>query len=84
MARWPVYAPGDTAPTGGTYERLNVFGGIVRVVGRIGYGRLPDMTMSYSYRGFGYRREIIRHAVRLYHCFSLSLCEVELILVDII
>jgi putative transposase len=38
------------------------------------------MTMPNPYRGFRYPREIIQHAVWLYHCFSLSLREVELIL----
>jgi transposase-like protein len=32
------------------------------------------------YRGFRYPAEVIQHAVWLYHCFSLSLREVELIL----
>jgi putative transposase len=35
----------------------------------------PDL-----YRGFRFPAEIISHAVWLYHCFSLSLREVELIL----
>ena len=33
-----------------------------------------------SYRGFRYPAEVIEHAVWLYHCFSLSLKDVELIL----
>ena len=37
-------------------------------------------TMSNPYRGFRYPAEIINQAVWLYHCFSLSLREVELIL----
>jgi len=32
------------------------------------------------YRGFRFPPEVIRHAVWLYHCFSLSLRDVELIL----
>ena len=36
--------------------------------------------VSNSYRGFRYPREVIQHAVRLYHCFSLSLRDVEPIL----
>ena len=32
------------------------------------------------YRGFCYPREVIQHAVWLYHCFSLSLRDVELIM----
>ena len=32
------------------------------------------------YRGFRFPAEVIEHAVWLYHCFSLSLREVELIL----
>ena len=37
-------------------------------------------TMPDPYRGFRFPAEIIGHAVWLYHCFSLSLREVELIL----
>src|SRR3954466_12140751 len=37
-------------------------------------------TTSNPYRGFRYPAEIINQAVWLYHCFSLSLREVELIL----
>jgi putative transposase len=37
----------------------------------------PD---PYPYRGFRFPAELIAHAVWLYHCFSLSLREVELIL----
>jgi transposase-like protein len=32
------------------------------------------------YRGFRFPPEVIQHAVRLYHCFSLILRDVELIL----
>ena len=39
------------------------------------------MTMSQNpYRGFRFPPEVIQHAVWLYHCFSLSLRDVELIL----
>jgi hypothetical protein len=38
------------------------------------------MTSSNPYRGFRYPAEVIQHAVWLYHCFSLSLWEVKLIL----
>jgi putative transposase len=37
-------------------------------------------TEPSAYRGFRFPAEIIAHAVWLYHCFSLSLREVELIL----
>ena len=37
-------------------------------------------TPSNPYRGFRFPAEIIQHAVWLYHCFSLSLRDVELIL----
>jgi putative transposase len=37
-------------------------------------------TSSNPYRGFQFPAEVIEHAVWLYHCFSLSLREVELIL----
>src|SRR6188472_416909 len=45
------------------------------------YGRISDMsTTSNPYRSFRFPPEIINQAVWLYHCFSLSLREVELIL----
>ena len=37
-------------------------------------------TSSNPYRGFRYPAEVIGHAVWLYHCFSLSLRDVELIM----
>jgi putative transposase len=37
-------------------------------------------STSNPYRGFRFPAEIIEHAVWLYHCFSLSLRDVELIL----
>ena len=37
-------------------------------------------TTPDPYRGFRFPAEIISHVVWLYHCFSLSLREVELIL----
>ena len=41
-------------------------------------GRLAGMkTEPSAYRGFRFPAEIISHAVWLYHCFSLSLREVE-------
>ena len=46
-----------------------------------GYGsRFRMTTSSNPYRGFRHPAEVIQHAVWLYHCFSLSLREVELIL----
>jgi hypothetical protein len=45
------------------------------------YGTVLSMsTPSDPYRGFRYPAEIINQAVWLYHCFSLSLRDVELIL----
>ena len=38
------------------------------------------MTTSNPYRGFRHPAEVIQHAVWLYHCFSLSLRDVETIL----
>jgi putative transposase len=38
------------------------------------------MTLANPCRGFRYPVEVIRHAVWLYHCFSMSLRDVELIL----
>ena len=43
-------------------------------------GSLLGMTSSCPYRGFRYPAEVIQHAVWLYHCFSLSLRDVEMIL----
>jgi putative transposase len=44
-------------------------------------GNLGGMTISSNpYRGFRFPPEVIEHAVWLYHCFSLSLRDVELIL----
>ena len=40
-----------------------------------------DLPLN-PYRGFRFPREIIQHAVWLYHCFSLSLRDVELILAE--
>ena len=37
-------------------------------------------TEPSAYHGFRFPAEIISHAVWLYHCFSLSLCDVEMIL----
>jgi putative transposase len=49
-------------------------------LGRAG-GNLPGMTNPPNpYRGFRYPVEVIQHAVWLYHYFSLSLRDVELIL----
>ena len=45
------------------------------------YGRVSGMsTTSNRYQSFRFPAEIINQAVWLYHCFSLSLREVELIL----
>ena len=38
------------------------------------------MMTSNPYRGFRYSAEVIQHAVWLYHCFSLSVRDVETIL----
>ncbi len=46
----------------------------------VGRGSLLGMTSSNPYRGFRYPAEVIQRAVWLYHCFSLSLRDVELIL----
>ncbi len=48
---------------------------------RSGGGTVPGMTTSPNpCRGFRFPAEVIEHAVWLYHCFSLSLRDVELIL----
>ena len=41
---------------------------------------IPRSTFYSAYHGFRFPAEIISHAVWLYHCFSLSLREVEAIL----
>jgi glycosyltransferase involved in cell wall biosynthesis len=55
--------------------------GVVRLASPADRGNLLGMTMSQNpYRGFRFPAEVIQHAVWLYHCFSLSLRDVELIL----
>ena len=45
------------------------------------HGTVPGMTTAPNpYRCFRYPAEVIQHAVWLYHCFSLSLRDVETIL----
>ena len=48
---------------------------------RWGHGTVPGMMPPPNpYRGFRFPAEVIEHAVWLYHCFSLSLRDVETIL----
>src|SRR5258705_2281034 len=55
--------------------------GFLRFAVPTGRGSLRGMTISPNpYRGFRFPPEVIQHAVWLYHCFSLSLRDVELIL----
>jgi len=55
--------------------------GLVRLSDPAGDGSLSAMaTSSNPYRGFRFPAEVIEHAFWLYHCFSLSLRDVELIL----
>ena len=55
--------------------------GVVRLAALAGHGSVLGMTMATNpYRGFRYPAEVIEQAVWLYHCFSLSLRDVELIL----
>jgi hypothetical protein len=55
--------------------------GVVSLAEAMEYGRLADMRSSRSpYRGFRFPPERIEHVVWLYHCFSLSLRDVESIL----
>jgi putative transposase len=55
--------------------------GVVRLAALPDGGSLLGMTISQNpYRGFRFPAEVIQHAVWLYHCFSLSLRDVELIL----
>jgi transposase-like protein len=54
--------------------------GFVRLAVGLGRGRLRGMHLPRNpYRGFRFTAGIISHAVWLYHCFSLSLRDVELI-----
>ena len=73
------YAAADRrrTSTGGAAQALSGWRGARRC------GRLLSMRTTpdpYPYRGFRFPAELIAHAVWLYHCFSLSLREVELIL----
>jgi hypothetical protein len=52
----------------------------IRLARLVEHVSLPDMSVSNPYRGFRYPPEVIQYAIRLYHGFSLSLREVELIL----
>ena len=54
--------------------------GLVRLASLVGRGSLLGMTTPSPFRGFRYPAEVIQHAVWLYHCFSLSLRDVETIL----
>ena len=55
--------------------------GIVRLAPCGERGSLSNMTTSPNpYHGFRFPAELIEHAVWLYHCFSLSLRDVETIL----
>jgi hypothetical protein len=58
-----------------------IWEGVVRLADLHWHGSLIGMTTSPNpYRGFRFPAELIEHAVWLYHCFSLSLRDVELIL----
>ena len=70
-----------------TFERFTVDTaaktgqGVVRLACRHGHSSLVGMITSPNlYCGFRFPAEIIEHAVWLYHCFSLSLRDVETIL----
>jgi transposase-like protein len=54
--------------------------GVVRLAGPVELWQRVNMTTtSNPSRGFRYPAEVIQQAVWLYHCFSLSLRDVELI-----
>src|SRR5215204_3225290 len=60
---------------------LRGFNGTVKLAGSGACGTIMGMsTTSNPYRGYRFPAEIINQAVWLYHCFSLSLRDVELIL----
>ena len=55
--------------------------GTVRLAASTGPWQAASMTISPNpYRGFRFPPAVIEHGVWLYHCFSLSLRDVELIL----
>jgi hypothetical protein len=57
--------------------------GTVRLAASAGPWQAVGMTISPNpYRGFRFPPAFIEHAVWLYHCFSLSLRDVELILIS--
>jgi putative transposase len=57
--------------------------GTVRLARLLERGSLFGMTTSPNpYHGFRFPAEVIQHTVWLYHCFSLSLRDVELILAE--
>src|SRR6188474_2260178 len=57
--------------------------GVVSLAGLLRPWQVAGMNLPLNpYRGFRFPREIIQHAVWLYHCFSLSLRDVELILAE--
>ncbi len=54
--------------------------GVVRLACPRAAGTIGVMSAPNPYRGFRFPAEIIQHSVWLYHCFSLRLRDVELIL----
>ena len=62
-------------------ELIRSLEGIVKLARSGACGTVMGMsTTSNPYRGFRFPAEIINQAIWLYHCFSLSLRDVELIL----
>ena len=62
-------------------EFIRSLEGIVKLARSAACGTVMGMsTTSNPYRGFSFPAEIINQAIWLYHCFSLSLHDVELIL----
>ena len=59
----------------------NASPGVVSLAMAVGMWQVASMkTKPSAYHGFRFPAAIISHAVWLYHCFSMSLREVELIL----
>ena len=55
--------------------------GAVRLAAWLAHGSVPGITTSPNlYRGFRYPAEVIQHVVWLYHCFSLSLRDIGIVL----
>src|SRR5882724_13661695 len=76
---WTIFLVGDRSSAKAFATRMGG-DGVVRLAAPAGLWQPARMTTPNPYRGFRFPPEVIQHAVWLYHCFSLSLRDVELIL----